>query len=143
MSPEALVVIAAHLPLVGWLIIDRFQTANFYADYLETFFPCWFQWGHSGDPVSWIHHALVALVVSLWGGVWAVLLTPDGFLFGAAFGGWCAFGGFVVRETWGALDNLMKPNAWTHPSPHRVGWAVDGIMDCIGPLLVALTWTLL
>jgi hypothetical protein len=54
-----------------------------------------------------------------------------------------AFGGFVVRETMNALDNLMRPNAWTHPSPHRVGWAVDGIMDVVGPLVVALTWTLL
>jgi len=142
-SPEALVVTAMHVPLVCWLFSDRFREANGWADQLERLFPPWFRWDTMGDPVSWVQHGLIALVVSLWAGFWAWGLTPEGFYAGAAFGGWCAFAAYVVREGWNALDNLMRPNVWTHPAPHRVGWAVDGLMDVVGPLVNALLWTLL
>jgi len=133
-----------HVPLVGWLMADRFATANAFADHIEaTYFPPWFQWDTAGDKVSWVQHGLTALLVSLWGGFWALALTPEGFVAGAVFAGWCAFGGYIVRETANALDNLMRPHMWTHPAPNRVGWAVDGIMDTVGPLVVALFWTLL
>jgi len=145
MSLEALVVIGVHVPLAWWLIVvDRFQAAGELADYIEaTYLPAWFRWDTAGDPVSWVQHGLIALLVSLWGALWGGLLTPEGALFGAAFAGWCAFGGYCVRECMNAYSNRHLPTVWHHPAPHRVGWAVDGLMDVVGPLVNALLWTLL
>ena len=146
MSKEAIVLIAAHLPLLYWLVlVDRFQMWNRIADGIEDWcFPSWFQWKHQGDKVSWVHHFLVVLIVSLWGGAWAGLLTPEGWCVGAAVAGWIGFVCFVVREGYGVAEHLAvsRFNMWTHPSPGRVGYAVDAIMDVVGPLLVAVAWTL-
>lgn len=137
MSTQAWTLVICHLPLVLWLVMDQFRTANRWADGLETHFPSWFQWNNSGDKVSWVHHGLIAFGVSLYGGLLS-FLVPESFVFGAALLGWCAFAAYVVRELWGATWGA--PNTWTHPRAQRVGWAVDGMMDTLGPLLVALAW---
>lgn len=141
MSLQAWAVLACHLPLLYWLVaVDRFETWNRWADALEAnLFPPWFRWDVQGDKVSWVQHGLIAFVASLYGGLLG-LAAPESFAFGATIVAWVAFVAYVVREGRGAPWG--KPNKWSHPAPHRVGWMVDGIMDTVGPLLVALAWTM-
>ena len=143
MSREAWITLAVHLPLLYWLVVvDGFRTWNEWADLLESYLPEWAQWNTQGDRISWFQHGAVALGVSLYGGIWSLVL-PESFTFGAAFGGWIAFLCYVVREAMSARMKWGSPNAWTHPTPNRVGWAVDGLCDVVGPLAVALAWTVL
>lgn len=140
MSSTAWWLLALHVPLAYLLVADRFRTVNRWADRFEdTCLPPWFRWSTQGDKVSWVQHGLIALLASQYGGLLS-LLAPESWAFGCALVGWCAFAGYVVRETRGAPWG--KPNAWTHPAPNRVGWAVDGLMDVVGPLAVAVAWTL-
>ena len=142
MSTQAVVLIVVHLPLLYWLVwVDRFYTWNRWADELEAHvFPPWFRWEKQGDPVSWVQHGLTAFAVSLYGGILS-LLAPESFALGALIGAWVAWAAYVVREGLTIRERWGRPLKWSHPSPHRVGWMVDGILDTVGPLIVALAWT--
>lgn len=136
---SVLIALILHAPLAYWLWLDRFAAANEMADTVEDLlFPPWFQWTHSGDPVSWLHHALITAGCAAYGWLWGLLL-PVPAMSGALAGAVAAVVAYAVRETLAARDNWRseRPHAWTHPLPHRVGWAVDGIMDVLCPLGVA------
>lgn len=143
MSTQAWIVLACHIPLLAWLVLDHFNTANRWADWFEDHvLPKWARWSTQGDWIGWFQHRGIALVASLYVGLWS-LVCPESFQFGAIVGGWIAFGAYVVRESMTAYDKWGTPNAWTDPRPNRVGWAVDGLCDVVGPLVVALFWTAL
>lgn len=145
MSGEALVLLGIHLVLLSALARDEFRTVNMWADIFEAHcLPTWLQWSTMGDKVSWTHHALIAAAVSLYGGLLSTL-TPESFVTGAVIAAWFAFCAYAAREAISAYGSYKRGRTyvWTHPSPSRVGWAVDGILDVVGPLLVALFWTLL
>lgn len=143
MSLIAWVLLAIHAPVAYVLLADGFRTVNRWADNLEEWcLPRWLQWRHSGDKVTWIQHTAVAFGGSLYGGLLS-LVAPESFAFGAALVGWIAVVGYAVREELNALAQMGKPNKWTHPEPNRVGWAVDGIMDVVGPIANAVAWTVL
>jgi len=123
MSGAALILLGIHLIVLSALINDRFRTVDMWADILELHvLPSWFRWDNRGDPVSWVQHGLIAGVVSLYGGALSVL-TPETFVTGAMIGGWVAFSGYMIRE--------------------GTDLSFDSIMDRVGPLLVAVFWTLL
>lgn len=143
MSIQAWVILACHLPILAWLVWDRFYHVNRWADWFEDHvLPPWARWSTQGNWISWFQHGTIALVVSLYVGTYS-LICPESFQFGAIVGGWIAFSAYVVRESMAAVEQWGKPNAWTNPHPNRVGWAVDGLCDIVGPLCVALFWTAL
>lgn len=109
----ALVILAVHAPLVAWLWDDDFRTLNRWADWVEdTWFPAWFQWSTLGDRVSWLHHAGFTALGGLYGALWA-WVEHQPLPSGAVIGALCVSALYLL---------------------HRVGWAVDGIMDVLCPL---------
>lgn len=91
-----------------------------FADAVERkLFRGWFDWDTWGDPVTWIHHGLWALVFT---GVGALCGWPFGLAgLGASIGSKCALGFYLLREG-------LSRNGW------------DSVMDCVGPALVAWWW---
>jgi hypothetical protein len=143
MSIQAWVLLACHIPLLGWMVWDRFRTVNRWADWFEEYIlPKWARWSTQGDWISWFQHFAWSLLGSLYVGVLGSL-CPEGFMFGAMLGGWVAVGLYAVRESICAWGKRGDPNPWRNPKPNRVGWAVDGLLDVILPLTNALLWTVL
>ena len=143
MSIQAWVLLLCHMPLLGWMVWDQFQTVNRWADWFEDHvLPKWARWSTQGDWISWFQHGAFGFGGSLYVGLLGSF-CPEGFLFGAVLGGWIAVGLYAIREAGNALSHRGDPYVWRNPNPGRVGWAVDGMLDVILPLTNALLWTVL
>lgn len=123
---------------------------NRFADAIENRLP-WFSWNRWGDPVSWVHHLLWALLVACIG---RMVGGSDGQVAGAFAA--CSF--YALRETvsvgerwraWRAGDphgplvdrSVYGPTVANGFAPQRgvhVGFVIDSTMDQVGPLLVLL-----
>jgi hypothetical protein len=131
--------------LIAAFIRDRFAWLNARADDFERIvFGGWADFDTWGDPASWVHHGFTCAVV---GGAWGALAwaLSIGFAVGFLHGTCAMLGFYIVRE---------GHNAWTHHAESgwegavhvrpfrkwgfRTGWALDGLMDLVGPVLVAL-----
>jgi hypothetical protein len=107
-----------------------------FADRVEArLFRGWFDLDTWGDPVTWIHHALWALVFA---GIGALIGWPFGLAaLGAKIGALGSVAFYVVREGLALRRAWGSPGMWWRGKPHHTGWLVDGILDCVGPALVA------
>lgn len=116
-----------------------FDGLNLLADRLERRLPRWFQYdGGGGDFVTWIHHALWAL---LFAGCGALIAWPLGSAeVGAQVGAWLALAFYIVREGEGIIAAWGSPGMLWRGAPHWTGWLIDALMDCVGPAL--LVWLL-
>lgn len=127
------------LALIAWRFwADRWASLNAFADAVERKTPEWFRWERWGNPISWVHHALWAALFSLAGGASA-------WSFGLAFHvgfhhfaiGAASF--YLVRESYGMVVAIKakRPHPFWGAKPAWTGWVTDGIMDTVGPLLLA------
>ena len=104
-----------------------FGGVNRFADRVEARLPRWLRWDFWGDPISWAHHTL-----------WALLITGLFALFGwAQVGAVMALAFYVVREGEALWLARHQPGIFWRGRPHWTGWAIDGFMDCVGPAFVA------
>lgn len=125
--------------LLAWSFFfgHEFYALNKFADDVERKMPKWFTWDARGDWISWVHHALWTALAGSGGGLITLVLLGafrPGFQ-RFALGMLCFY---VAREGWGLWTQRGGPGAWSRPGrkPTRVGWAVDGIMDVVGPTLI-------
>lgn len=102
----------------------------------------WFHFNSTGHPISWLQHTLFAMAFTLpfWVNGYATLGAGIAALL------------YLAREVYGAREKLGElgfwPAAFVDLVPNRpayqrgfyVGWAVDGVLDVMGP---ALLWWLL
>ena len=114
-----------------------FDVPNRYADDVERWlFKGWADWDTWGDPVTWVHHFLWALTFA---GVGALIGLPFGLAaLGAKIGALVALAIYLAREWETIRDSWDQPGMWWRGRPHWSGYLVDGVMDCVGPALVAL-----
>ena len=137
-SKTGWIVLCLHVPLIAWVLINRFTVLNRLADkYLQPLLPGALGTGKAWT--TWVHHALIALVVTAYVTVWGLILPGDSWITGARIGSAIALALYTVRETynWNYHARAGTPDKWGWWD----GWAVDGIMDTAGPLLIhLLTW---
>lgn len=112
------------------------------ADALEARLPTPLTYNGSGDPITWVHHALWTATVGTFLGTVSWLTDRDfrkGFKDGALMG----LGFYVIRESVGAFHE--ERGAWSdtreRPDWQRgihLGWVWDGLGDVAAP--GAIVW---
>ena len=139
-SSTAWFALALHLPVILWAaLLDDFATFNVWANkYLQPRLPAFLKSGK--EWTTWVHHALIAALITLYVVLWAVIL-PDSVVTGARIGSGIALALYGTREVYDWRHHAKEgtPGKWDLP----YGWGIDGIMDTLGPILIHLwTWTL-
>lgn len=116
-----------------------FDPLNTFADDVERRLPRWLQYDLWGDPISWVHHAVWALLCAAVGALIGLLVGLP--RLGAKIGALLALTFYVAREGERLWAERGRPGALWRGRPHWTGWLVDGVLDCVGPALVVwLVW---
>ncbi len=133
--------LAAFAAFFAWRwTVDKWRSLSKWADRLEKKLPRILRW--PPDPITWVHHASFTVLAGVGMGVWA-WVCGVGFAWGFAEGSTIVAVVYVVREGLGFVEQWGDPGMWWRGWPHLTGWFVDGIMDFMCPLIVAVTaWTL-
>lgn len=140
--------------VVAEFLRDRFTWLNAQADRFEDWIAeqpalSWFHYNTLGDPVSWVHHGLLAAAFALAGGVSTLPVMPfwEGVLHGAVV----ALVFYLIREAhqfvvqwrkWrrgglrGPLADRRAFHFWQRGL--HVGFGTDGFFDLWGPAAVVL-----
>jgi len=114
---------------------DRFKSLNKWADRLEKRLPRFLRW--PPDPISWLHHSAFTATAGLGLGLWA-WLTLGTFGIGFASGASVMAAFYAIREGRGIYLQWGNPGMWWRGWPNLTGWFVDGVMDFLCPLAVAV-----